>query len=392
MEKGIVLRIYPNQEQIAKINKNIGCVRFLWNQFLSMSILRYENNNQLKSLTQFDYNNLIPAMKIQYPFLKEVESSSLQAVSKDLTTAYTRFFSKKGRFPNYKSKKNPQNSYRSQRNGNNLEILDHNWLKIPKLGEIRYKGSIPTYTKINNVTIKKSSSNKYYAVLNISYENQVLDKTNKVIGLDMGVSDLVIGSDGFRKETIRFDKRLRKELHYWEKRLARRRLLALKEISSDKKLGLENPRTLEDFKNYQKAKVMVAKYHEKIRNQRKNYIHHITKELVTDYDLITVEDLKTLNLMKNPELSRAIANQSWRMIRTQLEYKCLMYGKQLVAVNPYKTSQLCSTCNHDSGKKPLEVREWKCPSCNNIHDRDINAAKNILNKGIIGLEQALVKS
>lgn len=138
------------------------------------------------------------------------------------------------------------------------------------------------------------------------------------------------------------------------------------------------PRDLSNFKNYQKAKMMVAKYSEKITNQRNNYLHVLTKTLVKQYDVIKIEDLKTKNLLKNHKLARAIANQSWRKLRSQLEYKCAWYGKQLVIVNPHKTSQICSNCGYDDGKHTLEVRHWMCPKCGINHDRDVNAAKNIL--------------
>lgn len=137
-----------------------------------------------------------------------------------------------------------------------------------------------------------------------------------------------------------------------------------------------------DFKNVEKARIMVTKYNEKIANQRKDYLHKLTTKLVHEYDKIMIEDLKTKNLLKNHRLARAITNQSWRMIREQLTYKCNWYGKELVTVNPYKTSQVCSNCGYDDGKHTLDIRSWVCPQCHVKHDRDINAAKNIKNLGL----------
>jgi putative transposase len=188
----------------------------------------------------------------------------------------------------------------------------------------------------------------------------------------------MITSDGVKYPTIRFDKILANKKHYWEKRLARRRLQAKKEIAWDKHNKVSEPRDLADFKNYQKAKIMVAKYSEKVVNQRNDYLHKLTKDLVEQYDVIKIEDLKTKNLLKNHKLARAIANQSWRELRKQLEYKCEWYGKQLVIVNPRKTSQICSSCGYDDGKHTLDIRQWTCPKCGTHHDRDINAAINIL--------------
>jgi len=232
--------------------------------------------------------------------------------------------------------------------------------------------------KIKNVTIRKSATNKYYASVLTEIEIKPLAKTKQEVGIDMGVKDLAITSDGKKYKTVRFDKLLQDKKHYWEVRLARRRSLAKKEITWDKHNKVLEPRELSDFNNYMKAKLMVAKYSEKIANQRKDYLHKISTELVKKYDVIKIEDLKTSNMIKNHKLARAIANQSWRELRVMLEYKCEWYGKELVVVNPYKTSQVCYSCGYDDGKHALDIREWICPNCGARHDRDINAAKNIL--------------
>ena len=224
-----------------------------------------------------------------------------------------------------------------------------------------------------------SSTGNFYALVVADTEIQALPSTGNAVGIDMGVADLMITSDGVKYPTIRFDKMLSKKKRYWERKLARRRALAEKEIAWDKHNKVDYPRTLMDFSNYQKARVMVAKYNEKIANQRNYYHHLLTKSLVEQYDVIKIEDLKTKNLLKNHHLARAIANQGWRELRSQLEYKCAWYGKQLVTVNPRKTSQICSNCGFDDGKHELNIREWTCSNCGTTHDRDINASINILN-------------
>ncbi|CAJ1181408.1 RNA-guided endonuclease TnpB family protein [Companilactobacillus paralimentarius] len=386
--KGLRLRIYPNDYQKELIDFNFGANRFVWNNMLDMMIKRHENNPDLKALKAFDLNYILTVFKREHIWLKKAESTSLQVTNKDLFEAYGGFFSKKRKFPRFKSKKFPKQSYQSKFVNNNVEIIDNSYIKLPKLGVMKYKNkkSIPSIIKY--VTIRKSSTSKYYAVLTVDEEPEQLPKTNKSIGIDMGVSDLVICSNGRKYKTIRFDKKLAKKKHHWEKRLARRRTQALRDIQYKKKFGLSDPKTLEQYSNYIKAKLMVAKYSEKIANQRKDYLHKITRELVENDDMIVIEDLKTKNLLKNHKLSRVIANQSWRELRLMLEYKCEWYGKKLLIVNPFKTSQICSNCGYDDGKHGLDIREWDCPNCSIHHDRDINASKNILN---IGLEQALVK-
>lgn len=386
--KGIKLRIYPNQEQQLQIKLNFGYNRFVWNQMLHMMIERYENNPQAKFLNTYGLNNLLPALKREYPWLKDAESTSLQATNKDLIEAYNKFFKERKGFPKFKSRKFPKQSYQSKCNNQSIRQLASRYIQIPKLGVMKFKAGMEIPKQIQSVTVKQYPTGKYYAILLARCENQAFEKTNKQVGLDMGITDLITTSDEAKYPTIRFDKLLAEKKHYWEKRLARRRLQAQKEIIWDKHNKVPNPRSLTDFANVQKAKRMVAKYNEKIANQRNNYLHKLTTQLVRAHDVIVIEDLKTKNLLRNHSLSRSIANQSWRKTRQMLTYKCAWYGKRLIVVNPYKTSQICSHCGYDDGKHLLAVRYWTCPECQSHHDRDINAAKNIVNRG---LEQALVK-
>jgi len=373
--RAIKTRIYPDKMQQEKIVENFGCCRFVWNTLLDMQIERYNNGG--KFVSEFGMNYLIKRLKQEYPFLKNAESTSLQHVSRDLNSAFQNLFKENSGYPKFKSRKFPKQSYQSSYNNNICQVGEHR-LKLPKLGELSFRSGRQIEGKIKNVTIRLSSTGKFYAVVLVDTEVKELPKTNASVGIDMGVADLMITSDSIKYPTIRFDKILAKKKHYWEKRLARRRAQAIYLSACDKHNKVLEPRELSDFKNYLKAKRMVAKYSEKIANQRHNYINNLTKQLVEQYDVIKIEDLKTKNLLKNHKLARAIANQSWREIRRQLEYKCAWYGKQLVTVNPRKTSQICSNCGYDDGKHTLDIRQWTCPKCGVNHDRDINAAKNIL--------------
>ena len=375
--KAIKTRIYPNLEQQYKIVNTFGCCRFVWNKLLDMQIKRYNNGG--KFVSEFSMNHLIVQLKKEYPFLKKVDSRSLLHVSRDLNQAFQNLFKKHSGYPKFKSRKFPKQSYQSSYTNNNICQVGEHRLKLPKLGTVYFRSGRQITGKIKNVTIRLSSTRKFYAIVLVDTEVNELPKTANKVGIDMGVADLMITSDGVKYPTIRFDKLLAKKKYYWEKRLARRRLQAMKEIAWDHHNKVLEPRELSDFKNYLKAKHMVAKYSEKIANQRSNYLHNLTKQLVERYDLIKIEDLKTKNLLKNHKLARAIANQGWREIRRQLEYKCAWYGKRLITVNPRKTSQICSSCGFDDGKHTLDIREWTCPNCGTHHDRDINAAKNILN-------------
>ena len=381
MYKGIKLRIYPNKEQQQQIIENFGACRFVWNQMLAMQIERYKNNKKAKFLNGFAMNTLLKQLKTEYSWLKYSNAQSLQDTCQTLGETFTRFFKHISKYPRFKSRKYPKQSFKVKQG---IKTISNHYLKLPKLGYIKYRGYCYNKGKIKSATIKLAPTGKFYCILLIECENQAqFDKTNRAVGLDMGVADLVITSDGIKYKTIHFDKRLAKKKRVWERKLARRRSQAKNIIATEKHMKLLNLRTeLTDFKNYVKAKQMVAKYSEKVANQRKDYLQKITTKLVKQYDTIAIEDLKTSNLLKNHHLAKAIANQSWRELRTLLEYKCEWHGKELKVVNPYKTSQVCSNCGYDDGKHELDIRQWTCPQCHSHLDRDINASKNIMKLGL----------
>ncbi|AUV60107.1 transposase [Lactobacillus phage Semele] len=373
MYKAYKIRIYPNKQQEVQILLTFGQTRFVWNQMLAMQLERYKNGG--KFVNAFGMNRLLTHLKKEYPWLAESSAQSLQEVCKDLSLAFKNLFEHRANKPKYKSRKYPKQSYRCNKN---ITLVDGHHIKLPKLKTMYYHSGREIKGKIKNVTIRKSATNKYYVSVLTEIEVKPLAKTKQEVGIDMGVADLAITSDGKKYRTVRFDKLLQDKKHYWEVRLARRRLKAKKEIAWDKHNKVLEPRELSDFSNYMKAKLMVAKYSEKIANQRKDYLHKISTELVKQYDVIKVEDLKAGNMIKNHKLARAIANQSWLELRLMLEYKCEWHAKDLVIVNPYKTSQICSSCGYDDGKHTLDIRSWVCPKCGTKHDRDVNAAKNIL--------------
>lgn len=323
-------------------------------------------------------NYLLKPLKQEYPWLKEAEATSLLVVSRNLHRAFQRLFKKQGGYPKFKTKRYARQVYHSNVVNGNVALVDDHHLRLPKFGPVRFRaGRLPS-GKFKTVTVTRDSIGHYCLLVTAEVALDPLTKTDRTVGLDVGVADLVITSDGMKYPTKRFDQLLASKKHYWEKRLARRRLAAEREIAWDKHNKTTYVRHLPDFKNYMQAKQMVAKYNAKIANQRRDYLQKISVALVRKYDVIKLEDLKTKGLLHNHHLARAIANQSWRALRTMLEYKAEWCGKTIIAVSPYKTSQLCSVCGYDDGKHELDVREWTCPQCHAHHDRDINAARNIL--------------
>ena len=389
--KAIKARIYPNQTQRKQLLVNFGCVRFVWNQMLNMQIERHKNNKDAKYQNHFAMNNMLKAMKLEYPWLKQAESTSLQVANRDLDDAFKRFFNKKLKngFPRFKRKKYAQ-SYTSKAVQNNIQVLDNYHIKLPKLGVVKYRTGREITGKIKAVTLRINSQGQYYLSVLTESENQTFKKTGKVIGLDLGLSDLIITSDGIKYNTVSFDKDMQAKLRLHERKLARRLHKAKVEIAFDKHEKVLFPRTkLTQFPRYQAERKTVAKLKNKVANQRLDYLHKITTKLVKDYDVIVVEKLNTNGMLKNHHLSRSIANAAWSKLVSLLDYKCKWYGKQLIVVDPKNTSRICSNCgkkNYDFDKLTqqewLNTREWNCPNCQTHHDRDVNAAKNILARGL----------
>lgn len=374
--KTFKLRIYPNAAQRQQIERNFGVCRFVWNELLNMQIQRHNNGG--KYVNEFSMNYLFKPLKQQYPWLKEADATSLLAVSHNLHLAFQKLFKEHAGYPKFKSRRFAKPTYRANAVNGNIVLTDARHLRLPKLGPVVFRaGQLPS-GKIKTATVVRNPMGQYHVLVVAAVELVAWPQSKAAVGLDMGVADLVITSDSVKYPTKRFDKAIAKKKHYWEKRLARRRQQAEKEMAWDHHLKVDAPRQLSDFKNYMQAKRMVAKYSAKVANQRRDYLQKLSTALVRQYDLIKLEDLKTKGLLHNHKLARAIANQSWRELRRMLEYKAAWYGKQVVAVSPYKTSQRCSSCGYDDGKHELDVREWTCSQCGVRHDRDVNAAKNIL--------------
>ena len=388
--RAVKMRIYPNSTQQVRLYQTFGCVRFVWNQMLNMQIERRKNNPDAKFVNSFGMNNLLKQLKVEYSWLKEAESTALQSANRNLADAFQRFFKGQNKFPRFKSRRYAQ-SYNSKYVNGNIKVLDGHHIKLPKLGVVYFRAGRLPLGKIKNVTVRLNVVGQYYITVLVESENQTLPKTGKSVGGDLGLKSLLNLSDGYKEPTNHFEDKYRKKLHHWEKLRSRRYLKTQQEIAWDHHNKVLVPRQLDDFKNYQKARIMVAKYRQKIANQRLDQLQKLTTRLVKEYDVIVLERLNIKGMMKNHRLTRAIANASWAKLVAILQYKCDWYGKQLIQINPSYTSQICANCgqnNHRLGlsrSEWLAVREWDCPNCGSHLDRDINAAQVILQKGLATL-------
>ena len=371
IQKGIRTRLYPTEEQEGLINKTIGCCRFVSNQTLSDCKQSYEQTQHFPSKNE-RITNLVP-LKEEFEFLKEVDSTALQQSVRGLNSAFDNFYRNRNHFcfPKFKSKHDSKQSYRTPYNGGKADVLDNKHIKLPKLGKVRTKRfDMPEVYKIFNITVEKTPTGKYYASICIETEVQPLPKTGKQVGFDLGLKDLLIGSDGTRYERPRYAYALKDKLAQEQRKLSKMRT----------KLERANF-NLDECKNYQKQKHKVAKLHEHIANCAKDFNHKLSRKLVEEYDFIAMEDLNTSGLLKNHNLAYSISDVRWSQLLNFIKYKCQWYEKKFIQVDRfYASSKICSCCGtyHKDVVNSLKVREWTCPDCGTHHDRDVNAAKNIL--------------
>ena len=375
VKKGIRVRLYPTEGQAILIDKTIGCCRFVHNQTLAGCKQSYEQRQHFPSKNE-RIKNLVP-LKETNEFLKEVSAVALQQSLRDLDSALNNFFKNRSHFgfPKFKSKHSSKQSYRTPYNNGIADVLDSKHIKLPKLGRVKTKRfDMPEVYKIFSITVEKTPTNKYYASICIETEVQPLPKTGKQVGFDLGLIDLLIGSDGTRYARPKYAYAFKDKLAKEQRKLSKMRT----------KLERANA-NLDECKNYQKQKHKVAKLHEHISNCAKDFNHKLSRKLVEEYDLIAMEDLNVEGMKKNHKLAYSISDVRWSQLLGFIQYKCLWYGKDSRQVDRfYSSSKVCSCCGaiHKDIVNSLSVREWVCPDCGTLHDRDVNAARNILNQAL----------
>ena len=376
-------RIYPTKEQEELIIKTFGCARFVYNYFLALTEHTYEETG--KSVNHRERSAMLPKLRNgeRTDFLKEVDSIALQASLEYLDDGYKRFFTEQNQKPKFKEKADSVQSYTTKvvtKNGKSVNIwIEGDKIRLPKLGFVKMKNTRDPMGRIINVTVRRKASGHFFVSVLVEEEVYPLPKTGSSVGIDLGLKEFAILSTGEKIENPRF-------YRVQEEKLAKAQRILKRRERRAKARGVD-PETV---KNYLKAKQKVAEIQEKIANQRKDFAQKLSTILVKNHDLICVEDLKAKNLLKNHCLAKSIQDAGWRLFVELLEYKCRWYGKELSRISQwFPSSQLCSSCGAHTGKKPLSVREWSCPVCGKHHDRDVNAALNILREGTrISLEKA----
>lgn len=360
MQKGVKFRIYPNSEQQNLINQTLGCCRLIYNKGLSMRSEGYKNGVK----TGYSQTSaMLTALKKQddFAFLKNVDSIALQQSLRDLDRGFANFFGKHASHPVFKSKHNSYQSYRTINQNDNIRIMGK-YIRLPKLGYVKIRQSMEV-GHIHNVTVERMPTGKYFAVLNVEFEPAPMPNKGASIGIDVGIKAFYSDSNG---NTVPNPKYLEKSM---------RRLIREQRRLSRKGKG---------SRNRNKQRIKVASVHEKVANQRNDFLQKQSTMLIRENQTICIEDLKVKNMLCNHKLAQHIGSASWSKFFTMLQYKAVWYGNNVIKVpSAYPSSQTCSCCGYKNPLvKNLSIRRWECPECHTVHDRDINAGKNILSKGL----------
>ena len=364
MFKSFKYRLYPTAPQAEKINQNIGCARFVYNQLLDDRIKVYRETKQRSKKTYCD-------LKKEYAFLKEADSRALLNARENLDVAYDKFFKEPNTgFPKFKAKHKCRWSYTTD-NTHDAVRFDGNRLRLPKVGYIKVVEHRPHEGRIISATISHERSGEYYASVLCEVEHpEPLPVTDKVIGIDLGLHDFIVCSDGERVEAPKY---FRKS----EQKLAR--------------IQRAFSRTQKGSNGHEKARLKVARCHQKIKNQRNDFLQKLSTKLIRENQVICLEDLSIEGMERNHKLAKSVTDASFSRFVSMLEYKAEWYGRKIIKIDRfYPSTQLCSGCGYKNesvkGLSGLKSRSWTCPECGKVHDRDLNAARNILKEGLKSIE------
>lgn len=365
MLKAFKYQVYPTEEQKSSMDKHFGCSRFIYNWALDKKIKAYQQDQN--KISCFELINSLPKLKEEHEWLSEVYSQCLQMSIRNLDNAFTSFFRKNNKFPQFKSKHKSKQSCQYPQ-GINVDF-ENNQIFFPKIGKVKSVLHRKFEGKIKTATLSKSSTNKYFISILVDDSeerpNKVIITENTTIGIDVGIKTFATISNGKKVDNPKFLKQSEKRLSILQKRLSKKKL---------------------DSKNRKEAKLLVAERHEKVTNQRNDFLHKLSYSLVSENQvaMIVCEDLNIKGMMKNHKLAKSISDVSWNRFNSFLEYKCDWYGKTYSQIGRFDaSSKICNVCGFTNNNLTLKDRSWDCSSCKTTHDRDENASINIKKFGYI---------
>lgn len=351
-------RIYPNAEQREFLAKHFGCCRFVYNRYLAERKAAYETDKTSLGYCANAHSLALLKKTEEFAWLGEVYSHALQASLKNLDGAYKKFFKKQNRFPRFHSKHDKQ----SCTFPDNVSVSE--WkLKLPKFKTpIRMRGGIPVVGKVHSATISQTATGKYFVSLLCDCEAEIYEPNGKSIGIDLGIKDLAVCSNGERIANPKFLERGEKHLKHLQRQVSRR---------------------MKGSNNRRRARLELSRFHERVANRRKDYTHKFTTRIVRENQTVCVEDLNVKGMESNHSLAKSVVSASFGEIVRQLEYKCKWHGREFVKVGRwFPSSKTCNHCGHKYSELTLKDREWTCPNCGAVIDRDYNAALNIRDEGM----------
>ncbi len=372
IEKAYVFRLYPTEKQAILISKAIGCARFVYNHFLARRSAHYKETGATLGYPKCSEELTILKQCKEYLWLNEVDKFALQNSLRDLNTAFVNFFREQAKgntrqgYPKFHKKHDQKQSYRTNLTNKNIAVDMANCrIKLPKLGLVSFRKNRKQTafpTEIINATVRRTSSGNYFVAVTCLDQVEDLPEVTRYLGFDLGLKQFLIPSNGEPVENPQFFRKTAKLLVRAQRRFSRMK---------------------KGSKNYLKQKVKVAKLHEHISNQRRDFLHQQSTRLITENQIICLEDLQVRNMIKNRKLAKSIQDAGWGEFKRMLMYKANWYGRTLVAIDRfYPSTKRCSHCGSVNPMITLDIRAWQCPACKTIHDRDRNAAVNILKEGL----------
>lgn len=364
MHKAYKFRLYPNKQQEELICKTFGCVRYVYNHFLAYRKEQYETEG--KTVNFFECNKLLTGLKKEKEWLQEPEAMALLYALRHLDTAYKNFFRRVMQggapgYPQFKSRNDRHQSYTAD--GRGTKVFE-NSIQLPKLGRVKCRGMRPVEGRIVSATVSRNPSGQYFVSLSCAdVPTAPLPPTGKAVGLDMGIRHFATDSDGNEYPNPKYYHRSLKKLAKLQRQLSR------KQKGSNR---------------WEKQRVKVARLQQHVADQRRDMQQKLSTELIRQNDTICIEDLDVKDMLTAPRMAEWVSDAAWAEFRRMLAYKAEWYGRKIVAVErEFPSSQICSVCGYrNAGVKDLSVRKWTCPQCGAVHDRDVNAAKNILKEGL----------